>query len=144
MLTVQQVYDIAIHLMDEQDENTGKTETVDTKEYKLRTISILNSVIPALHPYSGNYYGEDGGSGRPAPPLLYVDDYAAPDFEQWIRLDDTLSASVLPYYLAAQLLSSENETLSNWFMLRYREAFTDIRNRIPAEFEAISTPYGLF
>ena len=55
MVTVQQVYDIAIHLMDEQDENSGATSTIDTTEYKLRTISILNSIIPSLYAYSGTY-----------------------------------------------------------------------------------------
>lgn len=142
MLTVQQVYDMAIHLMDEQDESTGKTVTVDTSEYKLRTISILNSVIPALYPYSDNY--DTSGPGRPVPPLLAAGEYSNPDFEQVIGLDTTLCAAVLPYYLAAQLLSSENDVLSAWFLARYREAFADLRGKIPASFEPISTPYGLF
>ena len=128
--------------MDEQNETTGATETVDTKEYKFRTISILNSVIGALYPFSGNY--EAGESGRPTPTPLLADKYNAPDFTQAIGLDDVLSMTVLPYYLAAQLLSAENEALSAWFMNRYREAFNDLRNRIPAEFERISTPYGTF
>ena len=38
MVSVQQVFDMAIHLMDEQSESTGATETVDTQEYKFRTI----------------------------------------------------------------------------------------------------------
>lgn len=142
MLTVQQIYDMAIHLMDEQDESTGRTETVDTTEYKLRTISILNSVIPALYPYSDNY--DNAQDGRPDPPLLKAGEYNSPDFAQYVGLDSTLCAAVLPYYLAAQLLSSENETLCEWFMTRYREAFADLRGRIPARFERISTPYGLF
>ena len=44
MVSVQQVFDMAIHLMDEQNESTGATVTVDTQEYKFRTISILNSI----------------------------------------------------------------------------------------------------
>jgi hypothetical protein len=52
--------------------------------------------------------------------------------------------SLLPYYLAAQLLSAENETLSAWFMNLYRESFADLRNKMLAEFEQISTPYGGF
>ena len=52
--------------------------------------------------------------------------------------------TVLPYYLAAQLLSAENEALSSWFMNRYREFFLDLRDMIPASFEQISTPYGTF
>ena len=103
MVTVQQVFDMAIHLMDEQSENNGSTGTVDTQEYKFRTISVLNSVIPALYPYSGTY--KAGTAVRPVPRQLTVEDYRNPDFEQTIPLDDALSLTVLPYYLAAQLLS---------------------------------------
>mgnify|MGYP003300367409 CR=1 FL=1 len=142
MVTVQQIFDMAIHLMDEQNESNGGTNTVDTQEYKFRTISILNSVIPALYPYSGNY--DSQGTGRPMPAILLVNEYRNPDFEQEVDLDDVLCLTVLPYYLAAQLLSAENEVLSAWFMNRYRETFNDLRNRIPADFEKISTPYGLF
>lgn len=142
MVTVQQVFDIAIHLMDEQNESSGATTTVDTNEYKFRTISILNSVIPALYPYSGTY--KIPTSGRPAPRQLSTDDYRNPDFDQTIPLDDVLSLTCLPYYLAAQLLSAENETLAAWFMNRYRETFGDLRNRVPASFERISMPYGGF
>lgn len=142
MTTVQQIFDMAIHLMDEQNESSGATETTDTNEYKYRTISILNSVIPRLYVYSSTYV--DKGKGRTAPRQLTTEDYANPDFEQTIPLDDVLSLSLLPYYLASQLLSAENETLSAWFMNMYRENLNDIRNRSLADFEAISTPYGLF
>lgn len=142
MVTVQQVFDIAIHLMDEQGESNGSTVTVDTQEYKYRTISILNSVIAALYPYSGTY--KAGTAARPVPRQLYADDYRNPDFEQTIPLDDALSLTVLPYYLAAQLLAGENEALAAWFMNRYREAFVGLREMVPAEFEAISMPYGGF
>ena len=140
MVTVQQVFDMAIHLMDEQNESTGATETVDTQEYKFRTISILNSGIPALYPYSGTY--KVGSALRPSPRQLSADNYQNPDFEQSIPLDDTLSLSVLPYYLAAQLLAAENEALSAFFMNRYREAFGGLRDLVPAEFERITTSYG--
>lgn len=142
MTTVQQIFDMAIHLMDEQNESNGATGTVDTNEYKYRTISILNSVIPRLYTYSSSYV--DKGKGRNAPRQLTTEDYANPDFEQTIPLDDVLSLSLLPYYLAAQLLSAENETLSAWFMNLYRENFNDIRSKSLADFEQISTPYGLF
>ena len=142
MTTVQQIFDMAIHLMDEQSESNGNTGTVDTNEYKFRTISILNSIIPRLYVYSSNY--EDDGSGRPAPAQLVVGNFAAPDFTQQIPLDDVLSLTLLPYYLAAQLLSGENEALANWFSNQYREAFVDVRAKCLGEFEPISTPYGLF
>lgn len=142
MVTVQQVYDMAIHLMDEQNESNGATVSTDTAEYKYRTISILNSAIAALFPYSGNYSA--GTKGRPSARQLYVEDYANPDFEQTIPLDDTLSLACLPYYLAAMLLSSENDSLSNWFMNHYRIALADLKGKVPADFAPINTPYGLF
>ena len=52
MVTVQEIFDMAIHLMDEQRETDGSTVTVDTSEYKYRTISILNTVIPRVFNYS--------------------------------------------------------------------------------------------
>lgn len=140
--TVQQVFDQAIHLMDEQNENNGATSTADTSEYKSRTISILNTAIPRLYPYSDNYDRET--VGRPAPPALVCANYANPDFSQVIMLDDALCLGLLPFYLAAHLLSGENEALAAWFMQQYREAFREMENNTSASFEAISTPYGLF
>lgn len=137
-MTVQEIYDMAIHLMDEQNEQSGETETTDTQEYKFRTISILNSVIPALAPYC------EGARQSRNVTLLYTDSYKNPRFDQDIPLDDTLSCAVLPYYLASQLLSGENEELATWFMSRYREAFLDLRYKVPAEFESITPVYGLF
>ena len=142
MAKVQEVFDMAIHLMDEQNETTGATGTVDTREYQFRTLSILNSVIPALQVYSSDYERE--ATGRPEPKILLVDNHSNPDFTQDIPLDNTLSYTLLPYYLAAQLLSGENEDLAAWFMSRYREVFNDIKNKFLAEFEPISMPYGTF
>ena len=73
-----------------------------------------------------------------------MDNYKDPDFEQTIPLDDVLSLSVLPYYLAAQLISAENTELANWCMNIYNTNFMDLRDKVPAVFESITTPYGLF
>lgn len=140
--TVQQVFDQAIHLMDEQNETTGSTVTADTTEYKSRTISILNTAIARLYPYSSNYNRD--ATGRPKSQKLDAADFANPDFTQVIQLDDELCVGLLPFYLAAQLLSGENESLAAWFMQQYRESLSEFKRNIPASYEAISTPYGLF
>lgn len=148
MTTVQQVFDAAIHMMDEQAETSGITQTTDTQEYKFRTLSILNTILPALYPYSDAY--DSASAGRPACPVLTIPvkdgipDHTTPDFTQAIPLDDTLALGVLPYALAAHLLASENQELSLWFLSRYNQVFTDLRNKIPGTFEPIATPYGLF
>lgn len=143
MVTVQQVFDAAIHMMDEQSETSGQTLTTDTQEYKFRTLSILNTVLPSLYPYSDTC--DHSGAGRPVcPPLSTSADPRQPDFTQAIPLDDSLARGVLPYALAAHLLAGENEELSVWFLSRYNQVFADIRSKIPSSFEPIPTPYGLF
>lgn len=143
MVTVQQVFDTAIHMMDEQSESGGATVTADTQEYKLRTLSILNAVMPSLYPYSDTY--APTGAGRPVcPPLSQSAGHSNPDFTQHIPLDDTLALGVLPYALAAHLLAGENEELSTWFLARYNQAFIDLRHKIPAIFEPIPMPYGSY
>lgn len=140
MVTVQQIFDMAIHMMDEQRETDGSTVTVDTGEYKYRTISILNAVIPRVYQYSSGYETDDGTGV----PVLDASDYKDPDFDQIVLLDERIALSLLPPYLAAQLLSAENDALASWFMNQYREAVQDVKNNIGAEFEPITTPYGLF
>lgn len=143
MVTVQQVFDTAIHMMDEQSETSGDTSTQDTREYEYRTLSILNTAMVALYPYSDTACRQPGK--RPVcPQLMLPGSYRSPDFTQEIPLDDGLALGVLPYALASHLLAGENETLSAYFQSRYAQVFADIRSDIPAEFEQIDTPYGLF
>jgi len=138
-MTVKEVFDMAIHLMDEQNEDSGETETLDTQEYRFRTISILNSVIPALAPYSARRW-----EGKENVALLYRGGYANPDLEQDIPLDDTLCAALLPCYLAGMLLAGENEELSAVFMNRYQLNFADLRGKQLGVFENVEPAYGLF
>lgn len=134
-VTAQQVFDQAIHLMDEQNEPNGLTITNDTNEYRFRTISILNTVMPSLYPYSDTCVTP--ARGRPVCPQLKAN-HSKPDLNQPIPLDDTLALGVLPYALAAHLLSGENEELSQWFLSRYNQTFGDLRSRIPASLEPIT------
>ena len=50
--TAQDVFDAAMGLIDEVNESTGSTDTADTKEYKQRTLLILNMLIGELYMYS--------------------------------------------------------------------------------------------
>lgn len=138
MTTVQQIYDMAIHILDEQSESSGTTMTEDTAEYKFRTISILNSVIPALAPFSSEY------DPLNPPTALDWSDYKNPDMDQIIQLDDRLSLPLLPYFLAAKLIQTENESLAALCMNQYNMTLQDIRSRAPAAFEKIPISHGLF
>lgn len=142
MVKVQQIFDAAIDLMDEQNETTGATVTADTLEYKLRTISILNTAIPALYPYSSNY--DRTMPGRPCADPLRAESRREPDFNQVIPLDDALCWALLPFYLASMLRFSEDTEFSMRMMTEYNKALADLKNKLPAEFEPITMPYGGF
>lgn len=138
MTTVQQIYDMAIHILDEQAESSGATVTEDTDEYRYRTISILNSIIPVLAPFSSDYDPTD-------PPMaLDWSDYKNPDMDQIIQLDDRLSLGLLPYFLAAKLIQTENESLSALCLSQYREAFQQLRDHSPGSWEKITPSYGFY
>ena len=117
--------------MDEQDEETGATLTEDTKEYKLRTLSILNVLRGELFPYSDNYAISDGGK-RIIPPMLT-------DFSDEIGLDDVICQSVMPFGLAAHLLLGEDNSKASFFNQKYEEMKMELSRRSAAVWEDI--PY---
>lgn len=128
-MTGNDVFDLAVHLMDEQSESNGETRTQDTKEYEYRSVSILNILLPELYPYSDTYPGVEG-STRPVVPHLLT-------MEQPIDLDDTICRSVLPYGLAAHLLLGEDDAKASFFNQRYAEALSRLKSQALAEWEDI-------
>lgn len=139
MANVQDIFDMAIHLMDEQDETDGKTLTEDSEEYRFRTVSILNTVLPQLAPYDRGDTDYEGSA------ILFCTDPRKSSYmTQGIPLSERTSCALLPLYLAAQLLSGENEALAAWFMNQYQAALAEMKRNCKASFQPISTPYGLF
>lgn len=134
--TVQAVFDKAMYLIDAQNESTGSTNTADTREYKVRTIGILNTLIDIVYPASDTWVSEDDGK-RPALPDIE-------SFEDELDLDARIVRDVLPKGLAAKLLSEEDPALSNYFQQLFEEELAAARVQRPAVFESIDgyLPYG--
>ena len=133
MTTAQDIFDIAIAMMDEMNDS-GQTDHSDTTEYKNRTLPILNVLRGELYPYSDTY--EATGSGRPIAAWIA-------DFDSAIELDDYICQSVMPYGLAAHLLMDENPTSANFFQQRYDELKAGLRRGFPADgSEDINDVYG--
>lgn len=130
----QWVFDKAMNLMDEVNESTGQTDTADTKEYKNRTLAILNILRVECFPASDTYAVTEPGK-RPICPEIT-------DFETPIGLDDGICQGVLPYGLAAHLLLDENPDMASYFNQRYSELLAQYKYGIPAEAEDIETMYG--
>lgn len=133
--TVQKVFDIAMGLMDETNESTGATDTADTREYKVRTLLILNALRGELFPYSDTFPEATDGK---RPILKYLE-----AFSDVIGMDDYICQSVLPYGLAAQLLMDENPTAANFLQMRYEELRNGLARGLPRTSESIEDVYGV-
>lgn len=132
--TAQRVFDIAMALMDEVNENSGATDTADTKEYKQRTLLILNALRGELYPYSDSYLQTENGKRPICPPITSFDDV--------IALDDFLCQSIMPYGLAAQLLLNEDSASASFHQQRYEELLFRYGKGIPQNSESITDLYG--
>lgn len=134
MTTAQEVFEAAMGLIDGVDENTGNTDTADTKEYKNKTLFILNVLRGELYPYSDTYtIAED--YKRPIAAL--IEDFASP-----IELDDYICQTVMPYGLAAHLLLDENIDSASFFQQRYEELKLQLAVGMPQVSEDIVDVYG--
>lgn len=136
--SVRAIFDKAMYLIDAQNESTGNTINVDTKEYEVRTIGILNNLLDVVYPASDTFtVGKDGK--RPA-----LDDIT--DFTDELDLDARILRDVLPNGLAAKLLSEENPTLANYFQQCFEESLARAMAATPASFESVDAdeggPYG--
>lgn len=127
-MTGQDIFDISINLMDEQNESTGSTDTTDTKEYKLRTPRLLNSILPGLCLQTGVAFSKI---------TSLTDD---------VPISDEVASGVAPYYLAALLIQVEGGDAEN--MAAALKQLGDnnlviIRSRLEqAESESIEDLYG--
>lgn len=132
--TVQQVFDIAIRLMDAQNESTGSTDTADTKEYRLRTPSLLNSILDRAYPASDNWPEAEDGRRPVCPKVSEMGDE--------IGLDERICTGLLPYGLAGLLLTEENPTLSNFFWQTFLEQLEEAKRQRPAREGGVEDTYG--
>lgn len=132
--TAQEVFAAAMGLMDEVNESTGETDTADTREYKNRTLLILNVLRGELYPFSDNYEEDEEG----VRPIARIID----GFDDPIGLDDYICQSVMPYGLAAHLLLDENPSAASFFQQRYDELKAQLARGLPKTSEDIVDVYS--
>lgn len=132
--TARDIFDKAIYLMGENNDNTGATDTGDTKEYLVRTLGILNVLRNECFPYSDTYRTGEPGK-RPVCPAIA-------SLEDEVFLDDGLAQGVMPYGLAARLIADENPTLASFFQQCYAELLARYGRGVPTGSEAIVDVYG--
>ena len=131
MTTAQQIYEMAIALMDSMSDQ-GEADVTDNNEYKNRTLPILNILRGELYPFSDTHETDD--EGRPIAALIRT-------FDKPIDLDDYICQSVMPYGLAAHLLLAEDPSTANFFQQRYDELKQTLARGLPAKSEDIEDVY---
>ena len=52
MTTAEEIFTMAIHLMDQQNDATGAAAGREVAVYRTRALSVLNGILPALRPFS--------------------------------------------------------------------------------------------
>jgi hypothetical protein len=133
MTTAQTIFELTMSLMDELSES-GSADTSDTKEYKNRTLSILNILRGELYPYSDTYETNDNNE---RPIAVEIE-----NFTDNIYLDDYICQSVMPYGLAAHLLLDENPSAASYYQQRYDELKATLTRGLPQSSEDIEDVYG--
>ncbi|MPM25966.1 hypothetical protein SDC9_72467 [bioreactor metagenome] len=126
--TAQQIFELAIHLMDEQNRRTGAADTAEAAPYKRRALAILNVLQAECRQYS------DPDSTDRERVLPVIRDFDAP-----LALDDVICRGALPYGLAAHLLLEESPAAASFFQQRYEERR---RAMVPRCFAPIEDGYG--
>lgn len=134
MTTVQQVFDIAIRLMDAQNESTGSTDTADTREYQVRTPSLLNSILDRAYPASDNWPDAVDRKRPICPKVTAMTDE--------IDLDERICTGILPYGLAGLLLTEENPVLSDFFWQTFLEQLEEAKRGVPSGIDSVEDVYG--
>lgn len=131
--TARAVFDKAMYLMDAQSESSGATINGDTKEYQVRAVGILNSLLDRVYPASDTF--RFSGKSRPA-----LDDIKSLDDE--LDLDARILRDVLPNGLASKLLSEENPAQANYFQQCFEEGLAMAAAQAPAQFEDVDDEAG--
>ena len=122
-----------MYLIDGADDQTGQVDTGENRPFRHRVIPILNVLRLECVSAAQDFVSEPGI--RPLCPP--IEDWDTP-----IALDDGLCQGVLPYGLAAQLLTEENPDTASFFQQRYEELLKKARQGIPAVSQPILDPYG--
>lgn len=132
--TMSDVFDVAIAVMDEINDS-GKTQTADTEEYKRRTPGIMNILLAECYPYSDLKDPDAADSS-----------WRRVDMDAWednlYKIDNTLALGIMPYGLAANLLVDENPAAASYFQQRYDELLRGKKSRTPADVGEVENLYG--
>lgn len=133
MTTVQTVFEISMTLLDSISD-AGVADIPDNKEYKNKTVGLLNILLPECYLASDTYATTAGSRTRPTLPLLTA-------MTDEIPLDDAVCRNVLPFGLASLFFGAENNPLASFYQQKYQENLAHLKATVPATISAITDVY---
>lgn len=136
MTTGNDIFALAMALIDSLNEQTGEADTGDNADYKVRTPGILNVLRGELYPYSDTYRATDGGTRPISSVIASLDDE--------VDLDDYICQTVMPYGLAWHLLLAEDQVAANVYLQRYQELVARLTRGLPNKSEEIEDVYSSY
>ncbi len=126
MVSVSDVFNAALALMDELSENGSVRDSA--AEYATRTPAILDTLVC-------EFLTLEGDAVNTALPLEAMDDPI-------LTVPDRYARGTLPYGLAAHLLADENPNAASFLQQRYEELRDRSALRRPASCGQIDNLYG--
>lgn len=120
MVTGQQVFNMALALMDEVTES-GTIASESTDNYKTKALVILTQLHTEL-------------SSVTSAPVVFT------DLSQELTIDDRIALLALPYGLASQLLLIENNYEQATF---YNNQYEELKRKKTTKIEKITDVYGV-
>lgn len=118
-VTGEQVFEIAMKLMDEVNDN-GSISEGDTLTYKGKSPSILTTLQTELLPNTQT-------------PVIIT------DLTNDLLISDRIALLILPYGLAAHLMLTEDTSVASFFNSRYEE----MRSKVPVTIETITDKHDV-
>lgn len=133
MTTGNDVFALAMNLIDELDPQNGRADRGETRAYKVRVAGLLHILLQELCQFDDSWLRDNDRDAAPSP----VDDLDAA-----LDLGDRLCRGVLPFGLAGLLILEENPPCAQVFLSSYRDLKLRFSRSRPARKEEISRLYG--
>ena len=132
--TPMDVFERMIHLSDNGDEATGQYDIRDNLEYKNRLLSIINTILNELYPYSDTFVSVPGKRATLEP---------LTDLDEEIDLDNTC-IEILVHGVAAKMFLTEDSVFANYCQQEYERRLMDLKrgSGIASEADMIEDVYS--
>jgi hypothetical protein len=134
MANAQSVFERAVYLLGAQDEGFI-ADSSKNRDYKSRTLAILNTLIASLYPRLMGLDARAEGV-RPAPPALLA------SFSEEIPLEAGAADAILPLGLAGHLVLEENPSEAGYLLSRCETETARFARLSPAKAVEIADVYG--